>query len=83
MLYKCTRPLAIGVLGELCVRSRHGACSLLAPATKQAVDVFYLAESTDVSSAVVLTKRKLLLHAILDGFRWHRGRSTACSISRS
>jgi len=38
MLYKCRRPLAIGVLDELCVRPRHGAGSLLAPVTKQAVD---------------------------------------------
>ena len=75
--------LAIRVLGESCVRSRPGAGRLLAPVTKQAVDRFYLPESTGVSSAVDLIKRELLLHAILDGLRRYRGRSTACAMGRS
>jgi hypothetical protein len=46
--------LAIGVLSETCVRSRLGAGWLLAPITAQAIDRFYLAESTGLSGAVDL-----------------------------
>lgn len=74
--------LVIEVLGETCVRSRLGAGWLLAPITKQAIDRFYLAESTGLSSAVDLIKRELLLHAILAGVRRHRGRTTACAMGR-
>jgi len=74
--------LAIGVLGETCVRLRLGAGWLLAPITKQAIDRFCLTESTGLSSAVDLIKRELLLHAILEVFRRHRGRTTACATGR-